>query len=185
MLVSCDLTSLEPIIEPTLLSTGSITSTTQISTSASLKITMAIKSHAKSTKRTKYRPIERSDGVVVLQRPYHPATLPALKAPTFEKHVPTFAAPKPSTTATQETAMNRHKDDLTYLGSGCLDMGRAGDNEVLQAGRSGYNGICENVKNLKGFLEGSAVRETSRYMSPMQCFLDDAGPWSPHNLREQ
>ncbi|OAL00953.1 hypothetical protein IQ06DRAFT_293114 [Phaeosphaeriaceae sp. SRC1lsM3a] len=176
---------MQPMNKTVVRSNPNTTPTTDISPIATLRITMTIQTQSKSTKRTKYRPVERPDGVIVLQRPYHPATLPAPKAPKFEKHIPTFATPSSSKKATQEKAIKQMKDDLTCLGSSFQDMGREGYNEMMHAGRGGYNDICEQREELDEFLEGFEGYEMSRQISSMQRFLNDAGAWSMHNLRQQ
>lgn len=185
MLVLYNSTSFQPINKTIPQAMRDITSTTNISSLPTLKITMTIQTQAKPKRNTKYRPVERPDGVVVLQRPYHhPAALPAPNAPKFEKHIPTFAAPKSPTRPTQENAIKRIKEDLPHIGGSFVDAGRDGYNELMQAGRGGYQEISEQAKGLMEFLEGFGGNETTRHMTPMQRFLDAAGPWSTHELRQ-
>jgi hypothetical protein len=147
------------------------------STMATLAITMTIQTGAKPKTRTKYRPTERSDGVIVLQRPYRPATLPHTQAPKFEKHLPTFAVatktPKPIA-----TTRRRREEDLAGIGSDLIDTGRDGYNGVVETGRGGYNDRCDGREEILNFLKDVQRTQDIRQMSPMQRFLGDTGPWS-------
>jgi len=183
-----------------------------IPSSATLNITMNINAHVPN-KHTRYRPVERSDGVVVLQRPYRPAaTLPISQSNKFEKHVPTYtvasSAPEPRTSAAQK----RTEDDLVGVGAqievqrrggynGFVDAGRGGDDELVAAGRDGYNDlelagrggyneILSDWKPHEEAMDMSAIlSEFSKVarrpgLSQMQRFLNEGGPWSTYDLRE-
>lgn len=169
-------------------STGSkpnnhITSTTSISRSANLTITMTIQ--AKSKKRTNYRPIERPDGVVVLQRPYRPATASPQSTPKFEKHVPIFTVPTPSTKPKRDEprrdvtiATEKKEEDFAHVGAHLTENGRDGYNDLVDAGRGGYNDRCDGHAELLGSKKGISRIEDASTRSPMQRFLSEEGPWS-------
>ncbi|KAH7081194.1 hypothetical protein BKA63DRAFT_203753 [Paraphoma chrysanthemicola] len=169
-----------------LLSTNNLNSNTTsrstISRSASLKITMTIKTQDKSKKRTKYRPIERLDGVVVLQRPYRPATASSIpqQPPTFEKHIPTFVVPTTSKTTQLPPKLRTFEDNLIGVGAH-LDAGRDGYNDMVDAGRGGYNDMNDGREEL---LDLVRTFKQSQGKTPMQQFLVESGPWSTFEAHE-
>ncbi|KAH7091608.1 hypothetical protein FB567DRAFT_277888 [Paraphoma chrysanthemicola] len=158
------------------------TSRQNISGSASLTITMTIKTQDKSKKRTKYRPIERPDGVVVLQRPYRPATSSSIphQPPTFEKHIPTFVVPTTSKTTKQPPQLQTFEDDLIGIGAH-LDVGRDGYNDLVDAGRGGYNDVNDGREELLDLVKAF---KKSRGTTPWQRFLGESGPWSAFEAHE-
>jgi hypothetical protein len=139
------------------------TSTTTISRSATLAIAMALQMQTKSKPRPKYRPIERADGVVVLQRPYRPATSPPPQTLHFEKHLPTFDVPARTRTSKPQSkrrvVMEPLKADFAGMGAHLT-----GTDKVLDDERA------ESLGSLQDARGGP--------MAPMQRFLGGTGPWS-------
>lgn len=141
---------------------NTIRSAINISSSAHLKITMTISTQSEPKKRTGYRPVERQDGVIVLQRPYRPSSSTP-KSSNFEKHVPNFAVSTTTSEPRTSAALKRTKEDSVGMGAqfgdegrdgydylvdvergGCNDLvgaGRDGYNDLLDAGRGGYNEV--------------------------------------------
>jgi hypothetical protein len=163
-----------------ILNINTTTSNIDISALATLSITMTIQAEAKPKKRTKYRPVQRPDGVIVLQRPYRPTASPA-PAPKFEKHLPTFVVP----TATHKQQSTRRRDeDLAGVGSRLTETGGEDNNDSLEAGRGGYNDPCYRSEEVWGFLEDVQRTRNNRQITPMQRFLGESGPWSTFESRE-
>jgi hypothetical protein len=166
-----------------------------VSHSATLSITMADQPEVKSKRRTKYRPVQRSDGVIVLQRPYRPTTSsPPLQVSTFENHLPTFIVPASKATLNRVTGTKRVDEDLTAIGSyfpgmetnGSEEMvgaGRGCYQDLMEAGRGGYNDIFGKHDNMANFTEELRQPRTGHHKTPMQCFLSEPGPWSSLELR--
>jgi hypothetical protein len=152
------------------------TSRPNVSASANLKITMTIKAQDMSKKRTRYRPIERPDGVIVLQRPYRPAACPPSiqQPPKFEKHLPTFIVPATSKKPVSSAELQTADDDFAGIGAH-LEHGRDGYNEPVDTGRGGYNDIRDSREELWDFMKDNSKPQGC---TPMQRFLADSGPWS-------
>lgn len=159
------------------------TSTTFIPCTANLKITLNMQSQPKSKRQTKYRPIERPDGVIVLQRPYRPATSPPQQFQRFEKHVPTFTVPKASVKLRSIAAVKRTEDDLVCVGSQFAESGRDGYNDLADAGRSGYNDVAE-AREVKYFLKDFRRGGQDLRGLPMQRYLGEEGSWSEFAMRD-
>jgi hypothetical protein len=143
---------------------------------------MTIQAEAKPKRRTKYRPVQRPDGVIVLQRPYHPTTLPSAPAPKFEKHLPTFVVP--TATHKQKDKIRRRDEDLAGVGSILMETGGGDNNDSLKAGRGGYNDPCCGSEEVWDFLEDAQRTLNNRQITPMQRFLGESGPWSTLESRE-
>jgi hypothetical protein len=181
-------------------------STINISQSTTLFITMTVQPEVKSKKRTKYRPVQRPDGVIVLQRPYRPATsLPPPQVSIFEKHLPTFIVPASTAKPKLVAATKRVDGELTGMGSCFLDMDTNGPGDVVEAGRGGYQDLVvegtgyyqdlleagrDGYNDLFGKHESTAnlTKELRRprtdYQStPMQRFLSEPESWSVMELR--
>jgi hypothetical protein len=170
--------------------------TVNISPLATLAIAMTIQVEAKSKKRTKYRPVKRPDGVVVLQRPYRPAaTSLSLQAPIFEKHLPTFIVPASIAKPNRVVVMKRLGEDLVGIGGDikdadteiCNEMaetGRGGYHDLVEAGRDGYNDQCGTHDRPLNPTEELRRLQKDCQGTPMQRFLSEAGPWSALNLRD-
>lgn len=177
-----------------------------ISTSSNLSITMSLHPQAKPKERTKYRPIQRSDGVIVLQRPYRPVgSPPTAQASTFEKHLPIFSISASSPKSTSAISKPRkaasttsQPEDLTSKGASLVEMGRHGYNDAVDAGRGGYNDLVdvgqggyqetcdEERKGIEGivdFLSTFSEHQKSHHTMPMQRFLGESGPWTACKLR--
>jgi hypothetical protein len=169
-----------------MLSTNNLNSVTtsrpNVSTSANLKITMTIQAQDKSKKRTRYRPIERPDGVIVLQRPYRPAASSSSipQPPQFEKHLPTFVVPATSKKPRSYAELQTADDDFAGIGAH-LEHGRDGYNEPVDSGRGGYNDIIDGREELWDFLKSVSKRQG---LTPMQRFLGELGSWSTFEERE-
>jgi hypothetical protein len=169
-----------------MLSTNNLNSVTtsrpNVSTSANLKITMTIQAQDKSKKRTRYRPVERPDGVIVLQRPYRPATSSSSnpQPPQFEKHLPTFVVPATSKKPRSYAELQTADDDFAGIGAH-LEHGRDGYNEPVDFGRGGYNDVRDSREELWDFMKDSSK---SQGTTPMQRFLTDSGPWGAFEMRE-
>jgi hypothetical protein len=157
---------------------------------------MTIHTEAKSKKRTKYRPVKRPDGVIVLQRPYRPAaTSLSPQALIFEKHLPTFIVPASIAKPNRAVVMKRVGEDLAGIGGNLkgadtnisnemAEAGRGGYNDLMEAGQDGYNdqyGAHDTTLNLT---EELRRLQTDCQKTPMQRFLSEAGPWSALNLRD-
>jgi hypothetical protein len=160
------------------------TATFNILPSAKLSIKMTIPTQAKSKKRTKYRPVERSDGVVVLQRPYRPATLPTPATLKFEKHLPTFAAPVCKTPPQEAAAMARRDEDFAHIGANFREARDVDSDDLVDAGRGGYNDRNGRIEvraghGLPDFMKKLRRVKGNCQSTPMQQFLSEAGPWSP------
>lgn len=153
-----------------------------ISRSASLKVAMTIKTQDKSKKRTKYRPIERPDGVIVLQRQYRPATSSLIpqQPHTFKKHIPTFIVPTTSKITEPSPKLRPFEDGLIGIGAH-LDAGRDGYNDLVDTGRGGYNDMNDGREEL---LDLAKTFKKSQGMTPMQRFLGESGPWSGFDAHE-
>jgi hypothetical protein len=165
-----------------------------MSQSANLAIAMTIQTESKSKKRTKYRPVKRPDGVIVLQRPYRPAaTSLSPQAPIFEKHLPIFIVPASIAKSNRGVVMKRMGEDLANFGGNLKDAeisrgdemaeaGRGGYQNLIEAGQDGYNDQCgtrDRTLDLTGELRGL---DTDYQKTPMQRFLSEAGPWSAMHL---
>jgi hypothetical protein len=169
--------------------------TLSISQSATLSIIMTIRTEAKANKRTKYRPVQRPDGVIVLQRPYRPATSSlSPQVPMFEKHTPTFILPASTAKRNQGPTMNRVGQDLAGIGGnlmdtkidGCFNMegaGRAGYHNMMEAGQGGYNDHCGRYERASKFTEELRQHQTECRRTPTRRFLSEAGPWSAFESR--
>jgi hypothetical protein len=142
------------------------TSTT-ISPSASLTVTMTIQSQ---TKRTKYRPIKRPDGVIVLQRPYRPSPQPV----KFEKHVRIFDGPA------SRASKDGKRMDESLRGVGAR-FGEGGRDEGSEAG----NGVVGEPEEKFQFPREDAWMTKVLESLPMQRFLSEEGPWSLCVVRER
>jgi hypothetical protein len=183
---------------------NAIASAFNISTSANLKITMKISTQSEPKKRTRYRPVERQDGVVVLQRPYRPsASTPQLAK--FEKHIPVFASSTRKSKPRTSAALKRTEEDVVGMGAQFAEMGKDGYNNLMDAGRDGYNDLLDagrgsfNELHLEWTPQEEAIDEREDILavvrhfsnvaqrprlSPMQRFHNERGAWSPHGLRE-
>jgi hypothetical protein len=177
-----------------------------VSHPATFSITMAVQPEVKSKRRTKYRPVQRPDGVIVLQRPYRPATSsPPLQVSTFENHLPVFIVPASKATLNRVTGTKRVDEDLTAIGGCFLGMdtngseemveagrggyqdlaqaGRGGYQDLMEAGRGGYNDLFGKHDNMANFTEELRQPRTGHQKTPMQCFLSEPGSWSALELR--
>jgi hypothetical protein len=131
---------------------------------------MTVQPQANSKKRTKYRPMERPDGVIVLHRPYRPSTSSLSEAPKFEKHLPTFTVvPAIKVKPRQDGTINKGEQEFAYIGA-----------HVTAIGRGGYNDVCYGRKELGNV---GQLRENG-HGTPMQRFLGEMGPWSAFELRD-
>jgi hypothetical protein len=141
----------------------STTPTPTISRSSTLAITMALQLQTKSKSRSKYRPIKRADGVVVLQRPYRPATSLLPQALKFEKHLPVFEVPVRTPTPKPQP---KRKAVIEIVEADFASMGAhlTGTDNALGDEREESWGSLQDVRG--GF------------MAPMQRFLGETGPWS-------
>jgi hypothetical protein len=181
--------------------------TINILQSATLFITMTVQPDVKSKKRTKYRPVQRPDGVIVLQRPYRPATSSSSspQMSTFEKHLPTFIVPASTARPKLVAATKRMDDELTGMGSCFLDMdtngpgdmvkvGRGGYQDLvvegtgcyqdlLETGRDGYNDLLEKHDGTANFTKELRRSRTDYQSTPMQRFLSGPESWSVLQLR--
>ena len=146
---------------------------------------MTIQNEAKSKQQTKYRPVERQDGVIVLRRQYRPSSLPPQQPFTFEKRLPTYTVPTSTSKPKIKVTPGDVEGDLMQVGAQFTEQGREGYNDLADAGRGGYHDHCGGLQDILNFAEGcSRVGEASR-LSPMQRFLvGDAGPWSLLEMRE-
>jgi hypothetical protein len=176
-----------------------------ISTSANLSITMKINTKAEPKKRTRYRPVERQDEVIVLQRPYRPsASTP--QSNKFEEHVPVFAVSTSKAKLRTCAALKRTDEDLVRLGAqfgeegrdGCndlvdaerggynalMDAGRGGYNDLMDAGRDGYNDLLDGREDNSTILSDFSTVAQRPRLSPMQRFLNECGAWNTCELRE-
>lgn len=140
-----------------------------IHSTANLDITMILESTPKK-RSPRYRPVERPDGVIVLHRPYQPASSVIQQRPKFEKNIPIFE-PRDTKSKAKGRAMapNKVETGLKCVGAQFATCGRDGYNGPVTTGRKRYHSpasICED--------EGC---------SPMYRFLDEAGPWSSLALR--
>jgi hypothetical protein len=175
---------LSPALSASNKSSNTITSTISVPRSANLTITMTFLEEARSKKRTKYRPVERQDGVIVLQRQYQPSSLPPQQPLKFEKHLPIFTGP--TSTSKPKTAVTPHdmENDLMLIGAHFHEHGRNEDNDLTDTGRGGYNDQCDGLAAILNFVKGcSKIGETSRQW-PMQRFLGEQGPWSSLEMHE-
>jgi hypothetical protein len=159
--------------------------TVDMASSLQLSTAMTIQTQAKSKKRTKYRPVQRPDGVVVLQRPYRPASFMVPQALVFEKHQPTFVVPasnaKPAAMAEHITPKQiavvkvRHKD-LVDIGAHLAEFGRGGCNDHLDAGSDKNEVLYElGQDELLVVMEDVQGRQQ---LAPMERFLVEEDPWS-------
>jgi hypothetical protein len=141
---------------------------------------MTLQLQTKSKTRSKYRPVERADGVVVLHRPYRPATSPPPQAAKFEKHVPTFVVPAPSTKPKpkQKIVLGKVEASFAQVAAHVPGTGKDGLSEA------GYDDLCQGREELLGFLDGLRLLREEGQMAPMQRFLSEAGPWSPVEMRQ-
>jgi hypothetical protein len=144
------------------------TSTSSISRSATLAITMTLQLQlqTKSKTRTKYRPIERADGVVVLQRPYRPASSLPAHAVKFEKHLPIFDVPTRIPTLKPQPK-RRVVIETVEADFACIGAHLTGT--VTEQSRV--------LGNEREELLGS-LQDSRGPMAPMQRFLGGTGPWS-------
>ncbi|KAF2030880.1 hypothetical protein EK21DRAFT_88597 [Setomelanomma holmii] len=135
---------------------------------------MTLNTEAKSKRRTKHRPVERPDGVIVLQRPYQPTASSSSpqQPPKFEAHVPTFVVPTKIKCPTRKKNAQRVGENLTSIGAQ-FEQGRDGYNDVVDCGRGGYNDVQNNRQDLSAFLKEILM---SHGLPPMQRFLSEAGP---------
>jgi hypothetical protein len=140
------------------------TSTSSISRSATLAITMTLQTKSKT--RTKYRPIERADGVVVLQRPYRPASSLPAHAVKFEKHLPIFDVPTRIPTLKPQPK-RRVVIETVEADFACIGAHLTGT--VTEQSRV--------LGNEREELLGS-LQDSRGPMAPMQRFLGGTGPWS-------
>ncbi|KAF2822856.1 hypothetical protein CC86DRAFT_409634 [Ophiobolus disseminans] len=141
---------------------------------------MPIQHEAKPKKRTKYRPVQRPDGVIVLQRLYRPQA----QSHKFEQHLPTFDMPTTTTKPRTSAAIKRTEEDLACMGAQFTEQGRIEYNDPVDAGRGGYNDVADGSKDILDFLKGFSKHGQSSRVSPMLRFLDGAGPWSPFGMEE-
>lgn len=65
-----------------------------------------------------------------------------------------------------------------------MEQGRDGYNDMIDAGRGGYQDHCEAHEGLLAFLNGVSRKEETAKTAPMRRFLGEAGPWGPFQLRE-
>ncbi|KAH8724460.1 hypothetical protein GQ44DRAFT_727814 [Phaeosphaeriaceae sp. PMI808] len=150
--------------------------------SAELRTTMVIQPPVKSKKKAKYRPCQRLDGVVVLQRQYRPNASPLPKAFKFEKHIPTFSA---SATQTKPKEMNRQtRGDCAYVGAHLEEDLWIGHDELLTAGRGGYDGIFNGRKQMFSPCQNNSDPQEGILETPMQRFLSEQGPWNSLDTQE-
>jgi hypothetical protein len=166
--------------------------------------TMSPQPQTGSKKRTKYRPVQRSDGVVVLQRPYRPVGSPLPIPPSFfERYLPksddvasttksVAADSKPQNLATltseaeELASIGTHLVDLGgYVYNDQADAGREKGTNLANAGRGGYQEIFDDrAKPIGGIVDFlRQVAQEGEYPTPMQRFLSEAGSWSALELR--
>ena len=145
---------------------------------------MTIQNEAKSKKQTKYRSVERQDGVIVLRRQYRPSSLPPQQLLKFEKHIPTFTVPSSTSKPKTKVTLDNIEEELMQIGAQFNEEGRSENNDLVDAGRGGYNDPHDGLEDILNFNRGCwKTAEISR-LSPMQRFLTGAGPWSPLEMRE-
>ncbi|KAF2677483.1 hypothetical protein K458DRAFT_160946 [Lentithecium fluviatile CBS 122367] len=140
-----------------------------INETSHLNITMAIES--RSRKKTVYRVVQRSDGVIVEKPRYTPSPgppTPTRSIPLSEKRAQaTELAPgyiKPA----RSDRDTRMAEDLRGVGTfvgGEPTQPRDGYYRAFERGRGGYNEVF------------------GRGLDPVRRFLEKPGPWSTHNRR--
>lgn len=147
---------------------------TAIPQTADLKITMTTQPPSIQKRRTKYRPIARPDGLIVLQRPYQPANSPVQQPLQFEKHLPIFPiSPASAKTSKIRKPIKPSQEDFAQIGGHFQDGGRDGYNGLVNAGRGGYNAPVDAATEENFDLEAGMAD-----LTPMQRFLCEAGPWT-------
>ncbi|KAF1915913.1 hypothetical protein BDU57DRAFT_515708 [Ampelomyces quisqualis] len=165
-------------------SMGRTTANFNILSSATLFITMTVPTQDKANNRTKYRPIERADGVVVLKHPYRPATSPAPSTPKFEKYLPTFVVSARITPRKEAAVLAKREEDFAHIGRNLLGFQSDGYGDLVDAGRGGHNDCSGQIQGLADFMIGLRQIQDGRQSAPMQRFLSEVGPWDSIRLSE-
>ncbi len=140
--------------------------------SSSLAITMTISNPSQSTSRhrtRRYRPIQRSDGIVVVHPLYTSPSTSHSAAPKFEPqplNIPPPAAEKGRTLDIQALRARLSKT-----------AGRDGYNVPSECGRGGYNGLLDQLQQRQDAWDEEEAKDMI-----MQRFLDERGPWSVYEV---
>lgn len=117
--------------------------THNVTPSADLSITITVIYKSKPKRRTRYRIVERSDGVIIEQPRYQPEDSPPKEEFKFVKSL--FTIGNPPTMKKPSQAIHKQADaDLLQIGTFLLDCGRNGYNGPVDNGRDGYNGPADH-----------------------------------------
>jgi hypothetical protein len=182
--------------------------TQSIATTSNLIITMTVQHNPE--RRTKYRAVKRSDGLIVLQRPYQPVN----SIPTFEK-----LTSSPSPKKTEKTPLlSKDEHNFAHIGCHLVENVEKEHCDLSDARRSRYNDAEDMEKELGDILasieqqfdvcaggEGAGSRGSNEFSSgtagwffrlssieqhpvdqaltPMQRFLSELEPW--HSLGKE
>ena len=135
---------------------------------------------SKSKRRTKYRAVERQDGLIVLQRPYQSVSSVPQQPLRFEKHLPIFEKPSPVPPPKKMKRImvalgNEH--DLAHIGSHLAENVKGDGGEIEVAETCGYNDVGDIEKDLEDILAGLELCPVDHGLTPMQRFLSELGPW--------
>jgi hypothetical protein len=145
-------------------------------------MTIQLPPKSKSKRRTKYRAVERQDGLIVLQRPYQPANSAPRQPIRFEKHLPIFETPSsaPSSKKMKKSliALN-NEHDFAHIGSHLAEIMEkdAGTHGVAET--CGHDDVENVEKELDDILASLELCPVDRVLTPMQRFLSELGPWHP------
>lgn len=152
-----------------------------ISSTANLQITMSFNVETKPQRQShRYRPIQRDDGVIVLQRPYQPPALRKVSAkqptaPKFEKHIPVFIHPSSNSNKERKGSPSEMSERYSsHLGAQFREQGRDGYNAPVDTGRGGYNNVLD-MSRLDDLLQHE---RNFQGLTPMTRFLEEDGPWT-------
>lgn len=147
-------------------------------------IQTASQSKIQNKGRTKYRARRRADGVITEYPRYFPASLPPKPAFKFEKHVVELNNSAPmSKSKTVPKLIRTMSQDLLGISISEASSGRDGYNEPVDCRRGGYNTLLSNIGQED--VDILIHQGGGRYITPMQRFLAEPGPWSVYQPADQ
>lgn len=159
-----------------------------IISSTQLAINMNVQHYTKtsSKRRTKYRPVQRIDGVVTEYPRYQVKGAPVQEAFKFEKHIFTLDGIRgPSTIGVGSPESAEREKDLRGVGAFAEAYGRDGYNRIVEYGRGGYNAPTPMHAKRNGYADFPDQRpiDSCAGLAPMQRFLEETGSWSEVSLQ--
>lgn len=85
--------------------------------------------------------------------------------------------------------MTKRDEDLAHTGGNLLESRNDDGDDLVDAGRGGYNDRSDRIEGFGGHGLPDFMKELRRVkdncqLTPMQRFLSEAGPWSPFESSE-